>query len=101
VQPRNGKRRPLTDQARGAAAKQAQQVDQTETSVTRGRGSLPAARALLLPATGRRNLHAAVVLRCPYCRRSHLHRGGSQLASSVRSSGCNPSREYILKVTPR
>jgi hypothetical protein len=66
----------------------------------RPRGSvalLPTARALLLPPSGRRQLAAAVVLRCPHCRRSHLHRGG-KLNASVRWSGCRPAREYVLAV---
>jgi hypothetical protein len=71
----------------GAASKQA---DETTAS-------LPAARALLLPATGRRHWDVAIVLRCPWCHRSHLHRGG-RLNGAVRASGCNPAREYQLAV---
>lgn len=58
---------------------------------------LPMARALLLPRSGRRSLDAAVVLKCCYCRRSHLHRG-FDLNGAVRESGCSPRREYVLVV---
>lgn len=59
---------------------------------------VPTARALLFPATGRRIFDAAVVTCCPWCRRSHLHRG-AHLNGAVRESGCQPSREYLLVVT--
>ncbi len=69
---------------------------------TRGQGNadasvLPTVRALILPATGRRRMDAAVVLRCEFCRRSHLHRG-YRLNGAVRESGCWPKREYVLAV---
>jgi hypothetical protein len=60
--------------------------------------ALPTARALLLPAAGRRGQDAAVVTLCPWCRRTHLHRG-HQLDGAVRESGCRPARDYVLAVT--
>jgi hypothetical protein len=58
---------------------------------------LPTARARLYPATGRRTLDAAVVPRCPWCRRTHFHRG-ARLDGAVRESSCSPRREYVLAV---
>lgn len=68
-----------------------------EPQGNRRAASLPTARALLLPRAGRRGMDAAVVMRCPLCRRSHLHRG-YRLDGAVRKSGCRSSREYILVV---
>jgi hypothetical protein len=59
--------------------------------------ALPVARALLLPRTGRRRMDVAVVLRCVFCRRAHLHRG-NDLDGAVRESGCRPARDYLLAV---
>jgi hypothetical protein len=58
---------------------------------------LPTAEALLLPRTGRRTMDAAVVLRCVYCKRSHLHRG-YKLNGAVRPAGCHRALEYVLLV---
>ncbi|MEU8608769.1 hypothetical protein AB0C29_12295 [Actinoplanes sp. NPDC048791] len=72
-------------------------ADETTQQRNPEQPALPTVRALLFPATGRRTLDTAVVTRCPWCCRTHLHRG-ADLNGAVRESGCRPARDYVLAV---
>jgi hypothetical protein len=51
---------------------------------------------LILPPAGKRRMAVAVV-RCPFCRRPHLHRG-YRLPGAMRRPSCSGRRQYVLEV---
>lgn len=87
--------------AEGNQVRAANDLNEGRVNLEHSRGSrrVPIARATAYVPAGRRKRYAAVVERCPHCRRAHLHYGDRwhDLSAVIKVGSCGRAYELHLR----